>query len=103
MIRALLLAAAVASDTGGPGDAWIGRDKVKHFVLSAFVHSFSYSVVRAASDRRVAGIAAGTAVVGAAVMKELRDRRAGRSFSVRDVAWGLAGGAAAAALMNGTR
>ena len=100
MIHTVALVIAFAADSG---DSWIGRDKVKHFVLSAFVHSVAFSVTRSAADRSVAqGVAAG-AVLGAGALKEVLDRRAGRPFSVRDMVWGAAGGAASASLMNGAR
>lgn len=100
MIPALLLAATVAADTG---DTWLGRDKLKHFMLSAFVHSVAFSAARAVADRRPAQVAAGGAVLAAGALKEVLDRRGGRRFSVADIAWGAAGGAAAASLMNGSR
>lgn len=100
VIHTFALVIAFAADSG---DSWIGRDKVKHFVLSAFVHSVAFSVTRSVADRPVAqGVGAG-AVLGAGVFKEVLDRRAGRPFSVRDLVWGTAGGAAAASLMNGAR
>lgn len=100
MIRSLALALVIAADSG---DSWIGRDKVKHFVLSAFVHSVAFSVARSTAPRRTAqGVAVG-AVIGAGVVKEMFDHRAGRPFSARDLTWGMAGGAASASLMNGTR
>ena len=100
MTRTLLLAFAVAADSG---DGWTGRDKVKHFLVSAFVHSMAFSATRSVADRRAAGTAGAAAVVGVGVLKELHDRRSGRPFSVRDLAWGLAGGVASASLMNGAR
>ena len=100
MIRIFAFAIAVAADTG---DSWIGRDKVKHFLVSAFVHSVAYSATRFVTDRASAQIVAGGAVVSAGVLKELADRRGGRPFSVRDMAWGMAGGVASASLMNGAR
>ena len=30
----------------GTGDSWFGTDKLKHFFLSAFVQSLSYSVIQ---------------------------------------------------------
>lgn len=100
MIPALLLAAAVAADTG---DTWFGRDKLKHFMLSAFVHSVAFSATRLVADRRAAQLVAGGAVVISGTLKEVLDRRAGRRFSAADIAWDVAGGVAAASLMNGSR
>jgi uncharacterized protein YfiM (DUF2279 family) len=100
MIAALALAAAVAADSG---DSWIGRDKVKHFLVSAFVHGVAFSAARTISGRRPAQVAGAAAVVTTGLLKEMSDRRAGRSFSVRDLAWNAAGGAASASLLNGAR
>lgn len=100
MIRSFALMLAVAADSG---DGWIGRDKVKHFVLSAFVHSVAFSVTRSAAGRSAAQRTAAGAVAGAGLLKEMLDHRAGRPFSVRDLLWGAAGGAASASLMNGAR
>ena len=99
MIVALALAAAVA-DTG---DSWIGRDKMKHFLVSAFVHSVAYSAARAVTGRPAAHVVAGSAVIAVGVLKETTDRRAGRPFSFADLAWNAAGGAASASLLNGAR
>ena len=100
MIAALALAVVVAADTG---DSWIGRDKAKHVLVSAFAHAVAYSATRTVTERRPAQAVGAVAVVSVGVLKELADRRAGRPFSVRDLLWGLAGGAASAALLNGAR
>ena len=81
---------------GPPGDAWFGRDKVKHFLVSAFTQSVAYSALQAAGAGRgeaLAGASAATLAVG--VGKELFDRRAGGAVSGRDLAWNLAGAGAA--------
>lgn len=92
MKGALLFSLALAP----PGDAWFGRDKVKHFVMSAFTQSVAYSALQAAGAGRaeaLAGATVATLAVGAG--KEIVDHRAGRSASVRDVAWNVAGAGAA--------
>jgi uncharacterized protein YfiM (DUF2279 family) len=99
-VPTLALVLALAADSGS---TWLGRDKVKHFVLSAFIHSVAFSVTRRTAGRGAAQVVSAGAVVAAGVSKELLDRRAGRPFSPADLAWGLAGGAAAASLLNGTR
>ncbi len=79
-----------------PGDGWFGRDKVKHFVMSAFTQSVAYSALQAAGAGRgeaLAGASAVTLAVG--VGKEVLDHRAGRPASARDLAWDLAGAGAA--------
>lgn len=100
MILALALSVVLHADSG---DSWMGRDKAKHFLLSAFIHSVTYSASRAVLAPPPAQLLAGSAVLGAGVLKELADRRAGRRFSVPDLLWGAAGGAAAAALLHGAR
>ena len=100
MITALLVAATVAADTG---DSWLGRDKVKHFLVSAMVHSVAFSASRAVTGRATAHAVAGGAVIAIGIVKEMSDRRAGRPFSTADLAWNAAGGAASASLLNGTR
>ncbi len=84
--------------------SWLGTDKLKHFVMSAFVHSAAHSLARTAGGRRVASQSVGlgtAAVVG--VLKEVRDRRTGGPFSVPDLAWDAAGALSMAALLNRSR
>ena len=100
MIVTLALAAAFVADTG---DTWIGRDKVKHFLVSAFVHGVAYSATRSVTGRAPAQVAGAAAVVTTGILKEMSDRRAGRPFSARDLVWNAAGGVASAALLNGAR
>jgi uncharacterized protein YfiM (DUF2279 family) len=97
---ALALAATVALQAG----PFPGTDKVKHFFMSAFVQSVSFSVARAAGmDRASAQAAACASTMSIGILKELNDRRVGRSFSASDLAWDAAGALAAAAILNGTR
>jgi uncharacterized protein YfiM (DUF2279 family) len=97
---AILLAALIAPPRG----PWFGADKLKHFLMSAFVHSAAHSVARSAGVRRPGAQAAGAAsAVTIGIWKELRDRRAGRSFSVADLMWDGVGAASAAALLNHSR
>lgn len=100
----MILALACAAMLGGaPRDPWPGADKAKHFLLSAFVHSATFSASRLVTSRANAQAAGGAAVLAAGIFKEWRDRGAGRHFSVADIVAGAAGGVAAAALLNGTR
>jgi uncharacterized protein YfiM (DUF2279 family) len=99
-----VLALMVALQAPMPGSPWFGADKIKHFLMSAFVHSAAYSTARwsgagRATSQVVAGIASGS--VG--IVKELYDRRSGRPFSVSDLVWDAAGASSAAALLNNTR
>ncbi len=96
-----LLAATVAAP---PGGSWFGADKLKHFLMSALVHSAAFSIARSAGVQRSSAQAAGAAgAVTVGIWKELRDRRVGRPFSVADLIWDGAGAASAAALLNRSR
>ena len=101
-MKALAIAALLAAAPAD--DPWFGADKVKHFLMSAFVHSVAYSGARSVGlERGAAQVAAGGAAMAVGVWKEVRDRRDGGRFSTRDLAWDAAGSLAAAALLNGTR
>ncbi len=101
----LVLCLCLSVHAPPPADRWVGEDKLKHFLASFVVTSFS------ASGARAAGLDPGESVrVGAGVgmavgtWKEIRDRGdPGASFSLRDMAWDLAGIGAASALMNQVR
>lgn len=102
MILELALAAALTVQNG----PLPGADKIKHFFMSAFVHSVSFSVARAAgADRSNAQVAAGISSMSVGLLKEMRDARVsgGTGFSVPDLVFDAAGALAAAALLNGTR
>ena len=101
MIALFALAAALQAPPGSP---WLGADKVKHFFMSALVHSATFSLSRGAglnhqSSQLVAGASA--AVVG--VWKEVYDKRSRKPFSVSDLVWDAAGAASSAALLKRTR
>ncbi len=86
------------------GDPWFGADKVKHFFVSAFVQSVTYTGARAVGfGRGGAMVAASATTVTIGVGKEIHDRRAGGEFSVRDLTWDLAGGVAAGLLVERTK
>lgn len=100
MIAAMAFAAAIAAQDG----PLPGSDKMKHFFMSAFVQSVTFSVVRSAGmNRPSAHLGAGISTMSLGLLKELDDRRKKRGFSVADLAWDAAGGLAAAALLNATR
>lgn len=95
---------ALALSLHGRPQVGIAPDKLKHFFLSAFVQSASYSALRLTRvehDAALVGASAVTLSVG--VGKEIYDARAGRPFDIRDLAWDIAGGAAAAALLEQSR
>jgi putative lipoprotein len=88
-----------------PQDRWFGEDKLKHFVVSAFAQSISYSALQLAGAERGPALAGATvATLGAGVAKELVDhRRAGGAFSYKDLTWGLAGAGTATLWLQHTR
>jgi uncharacterized protein YfiM (DUF2279 family) len=92
---------AFALSLHAPPRMSVEPDKLKHFFLSAFVQSTSYSVLRVARVKHdEALVGAGAATVAAGIGKEVRDSRAGGRFDVGDFMWDLAGGAAAAAVLE---
>jgi uncharacterized protein YfiM (DUF2279 family) len=102
MIKVLALTLALQGPL--PGSPWLGADKVKHFLMSAFVHSTAFSAARwAGADRGTSQIVGGLASGGIGVWKELYDRKSNKPFSVSDLVWDAAGATSAAALLNRTR
>jgi putative lipoprotein len=85
-------------------DRWLSSDKARHFLVSAFVNSLSYSVARSARVSREGALVTGAAVAaGVGVGKELYDRKSGGDPSVKDLVADGAGIAAATALVAQTR
>jgi putative lipoprotein len=86
-------------------DAWFGIDKIKHFFMSAFIESVTYSALQAAhvNHRPALGGALGvTMAVG--IGREIHDKRTpGNIFSVRDLTWDAVGATAGAVLLSQTR
>jgi len=89
----------------GARDSWFGTDKVKHFFLSAFVQSLSYSVMQVTTrgSRSSLLLSASAASAAAGIGKELHDRRVKGQFSVRDLAWDAAGIGTASLMLTQTR
>lgn len=97
LLAAIVLLAPVSPQAG---ISWFRPDRVKHFFLSFFVQSASYSVARAANaGHRPALIAASGVTAAAAVSKELWDRRRGTGFDAGDLVWDALGAGAATALL----
>ena len=94
-----------AVDANAPAnDAWFAEDKLRHFFLSFAATSLAYGAVRTAGlDHGPAEIVAGLSAAAAGVWKEIDDRRRGRPFSFRDLAWDGLGLAAALILAAQTR
>jgi putative lipoprotein len=104
-MRSLVLVLSLWSPAGpGRGDSWLSTDKVKHFFVSAFVQSVSYSALRSMRASHESSLVGASAVtLAAGVGKEVHDERAGEIFSVRDLVWDVAGAGAATVLLSRTR
>jgi uncharacterized protein YfiM (DUF2279 family) len=97
LLVALVLVGPVARPAG---PRWFGPDRIKHFFLSFFVQSASYSVARAANGGHSTALVAASAVTAAAaVSKELWDRKRGTGFGAGDLVWDALGAGAATALL----
>ena len=81
-------------------DPWFGIDKVKHFFMSAFINSVSYSALQAAKVNHHSAMAGAIGITMAAGLgREIHDMRVpGNIFSVRDLTWDAIGTAAGAVL-----
>jgi uncharacterized protein YfiM (DUF2279 family) len=94
----------VYAQTAVVRDSWFGIDKIKHFFMSAFIESVSYSVLQAAgaSHRSAMSGAIGvTAAVG--VGREIHDSRNPKNhFSVKDLSWDALGAGAGVVLLSHT-
>lgn len=98
-MRALVLVFGLHS-----ADRWFGSDKVKHFFMSAFVESVTYSALRASHVRHdPALVAASSVTLGVGIGKEIYDHHSYGHFSVKDLTWDVAGNAAAATVLAHTR
>jgi putative lipoprotein len=95
---------AFALSLHAPPKLSVAPDKVKHFFLSAFVESVSYSTLRAAGVQHDGAlVTASAATLSVGIGKEVWDSRHGGRFSVGDLVWNVAGGAAAAAMLEHSR
>lgn len=105
-VAALLMTASLAPLRADAqrSDPLFGPDKIKHFFLSAFVQSVSYSILRATNADHQSSLMGASAATGAVgVWKELRDSRSGGTFSVRDLVWDAAGAGTATVFLAHSR
>ena len=85
-------------------DNFFGPDKVQHFIVSAFLQSFTYSALRATKashQSSLAGATATSALFG--LGKEVHDKRSYGQFSLRDLTWDAGGIGTATLLIGHTR
>jgi len=94
----------IYAQTAVARDSWFGIDKIKHFFISAFIESVSYSALQAARVKRRPALTGAIGVSAAlGVARELHDRRTpGNRFSYRDLTWDALGAAAAATMLKHT-
>lgn len=92
-----------ASDPAPTADRWFAEDKLRHLALSFAATEMGYGAARIAVDRRTAAPLAASAAFALGLAKEVRDARAGGSFSAKDLAWDLAGVALGVALVHRIR
>ena len=93
-ILALCLATnLVFAQTAVARDRWFGVDKIKHFFISAFIESMTYSALQAAHVKRRPALTGAIGVAAAVgVGRELHDRKkSGNRFSYRDLTWDALG------------
>lgn len=103
-MRALLLATFLLQGTPGHHDSWFGVDKLKHFFVSAFIQSVSYSALRTVDVRHQEALVGASCVTAVfAIGKEVRDARSGAFFSTRDLVWDAAGAGSAVLILDRTR
>lgn len=100
-MRTLVLALSLSIGGHQGGDRWLAPDKLKHFFMSAFIESASYSALRATRvDRHDALVSAAGIAVSVGLAKELHDFRTQEGFSARDLTWDVAGTAVGAAFLT---
>ena len=98
------LSAGAQATHARPRDSWFGADKIKHFFMSAFIESLTFSGLQAAGAHRNAAFAGAVGVTAAfGIGKEFHDKRKGEFFSIRDLTWDAAGAGAAVVMLKSTQ
>lgn len=104
IVMAINIVFAQAAATRPHPDPWFGIDKVKHFFMSAFIESVSYSLLQASGvQHRSAMTGAIGITLGFGLAREIHDHRTpGNIFSVRDLTWDAIGTTAGAVMLSHT-
>ncbi|MDP9200995.1 MAG: VanZ family protein [Gemmatimonadota bacterium] len=104
LVGLCLAANMIYAQTAVARDSWFGIDKIKHFFMSAFIESVSYSALQAAHVKRRPALAGAIGVSAAfGVAREIHDKRTpGKWFSYRDLTWDALGIGAGASLLTHT-
>lgn len=94
----------VYAQTAVVRDSWFGIDKIKHFFISAFIESVSYSALQAARVNHRSALAGAIGVTAAfGVGREIHDsRNPNNHFSVKDLSWNALGAGAGVVLLSHT-
>ena len=105
---ALCVIALVPMTAGAQGqharDSWFGADKIKHFFMSAFIESLTFSGLQAGGAHTHAAFAGAIGVTGVfGFAKEFHDKRTYGLFSVRDLVWDGAGAGAGLVMLRSTQ
>lgn len=111
LLATLLIAVAFTPPSAGAQsprtpqrDSWFGADKIKHFLMSAFIQSLTFSGLQYAGAHRNAAFAGAIGVTAAfGIGKEFHDKRIGEPFSLRDITWDAAGAGAALVMLKSTQ
>lgn len=82
---------ALPAPTAPADDQWVAEDKLRHFTMSFALVQIGYGAARTVVDRPHAVRLAAAGALTMGVGKELVDHRAGGPFSLRDLAWDVAG------------
>jgi uncharacterized protein YfiM (DUF2279 family) len=98
------LLAAPMQRAAPPPDRWLAEDKLQHGFASLGLVTLTHAGARTISLDATPAIALGIAVSAAAGLgKEILDRRSGRPFSLRDLAWDALGITLGVLLVEQTR
>lgn len=77
-------------------DTFLGPDKVKHFLMSAFIEAIGFNALQAVGANRGASLAAATtATIATGIGREIHDGRTKGLFSFGDLTWDALGTGAA--------